>query len=474
VARRVRLKPPDGQAIAVAFAELRKSLEVEVGFEPEVLADAETSARSPRLPERDETSIPFLTIDPADSQDLDQALHLERRGDGYRVRYAIADVAAFVEPGGPMDAAAHERGQTLYAPDEDALLYPAPVSHGAASLLPDGVRPAVLWTFDLDSGGEPVATEVVRARVRSRRKLSYEHVQHALDDGSADEPLVLLREVGRLRQELEEARGGIDLQIPEQEVEHGRSGYELAFRTQLPVERWNAQLSLLTGQEAARLMLQAKVGIVRTLPRADEHAVARLRRTANALGVAWQDGGTFADFVRSLDPAEPAHKAVLAESTVLLRGSGYEAFDGSEPENAKHAGVGAPYTHATAPLRRLVDRYASEVCLAVHAGVEVPGWARTALPGLPETMERSARRAAQYEGGVVSAVEAAVLAKSVGDVFPAVVVEIDRDGEGGVVQLTEPAVTARTTGKRLPLGERLDVRLVEADVVKRLVRFEPA
>jgi hypothetical protein len=67
-----------------------------------------------------------------------------------------------------------------------------------------------------------------------------------------------------------------------------------------------------------------------------------------------------------------------------------------------------------------------------------------------------------------------VLAKSVGEVFPAVVVEIDRDGEGGVVQLTEPAVTARTTGERLPLGERLDVRLIEADVARRLVRFEPA
>jgi hypothetical protein len=66
-----------------------------------------------------------------------------------------------------------------------------------------------------------------------------------------------------------------------------------------------------------------------------------------------------------------------------------------------------------------------------------------------------------------------VLERSVGRVFPAVVVEIDRDGDGGTVQLKEPAVTARTTGKGLPLGERIDVRLAVADVVKRLVRFEP-
>lgn len=474
MARRVRLTPPDEAKIAAAFAELRESLGVVCDFPPDVLVEAEQAAGSPRLPERDETAIPFLTIDPPDSQDLDQALFLERRGGGFRVRYAIADVAAFVTPGGPMDVEAHARGQTLYAPDRDALLYPEAISHGAASLLPDGRRPAVLWTIDVDARGDVAAVHVGRALVRSRRKLSYEEVQQALDDGSADEPLALLREVGLLRRQLEEERGGVDLQIPEQEVARGRDGYELAFRTQLPVERWNAQISLLTGQAAARLMLDAKLGIVRTLPRADEEAVARLRRTAKALDVPWPDGASHADFIRSLDPARPKHQAVLVESTVLLRGSGYEAFDGAEPENAKHAGVGAPYAHATAPLRRLVDRYVNEVCLAVCAGDAVPGWVREALPALPEVMAQSGRRAAQYEGGVVSAVEAAVLERSVGDVFPAVVVEIDRDGDGGVVQLTDPAVTARVTGERLPLGERIRVRLAVADVGRRLVRFEPA
>jgi exoribonuclease R len=221
-------------------------------------------------------------------------------------------------------------------------------------------------------------------------------------------------------------------------------------------------------------MLDARVGIVRTLPRADEGAVARLRHTAAALDVPWPDELGHAEFMRTLDPADPRHQAVLLESTVLLRGSGYEAFDGAEPVQARHAGVGAPYAHATAPLRRLVDRYVSEICLAVHAGAEVPEWARAALPGLEETMRESNRRAAQYEGGVVSAVEAAVLERSVGRVFAAVVVEVDRDGDGGVVQLLDPAVTARATGKALPLGERIDVRLAVADVEQRLVRFEPA
>jgi len=470
--RRVRLTPPDAADVAAAFADLRASQEVELGFPEDVVADARASARSPRLPDRDETEVPFVTIDPPGAKDLDQALHLERRDGGYRVRYAIADVAAFVTPGGPMDREAHERGQTFYAPDANALLYPPELSEDAGSLLPEQARPALLWTMDLDAEGEGVAVDVSRALVRSRAQLDYAGVQRTIDDGSADEPLLLLRVVGLLRQEREARRGGIDLPIPDQEIELVDGGYRLAWRAQLPVEGWNAQLSLLTGQAAAELMLKAKVGVLRTLPKADEGALARLRRSAAALGVAWPEAMSHQEFVRTLDPAVPAHAAVLAETTVLFRGSGYAAFDGEPPAQAKHAGVGAAYAHATAPLRRLVDRYVGEVCVAACAGAEIPAWAREALPGLPETMERSSRRAQQYEGGIVSTVEAALLAGSVGRVFDAVVVEAD--GDDGVVQLTDPAVTARCEGADLPLGERVEVRLTLADVAERRVRFELA
>jgi exoribonuclease R len=209
---------------------------------------------------------------------------------------------------------------------------------------------------------------------------------------------------------------------------------------------------------------------VRTLPRADRGALARLRRTAKGLRVPWPPRTPYQEFVRGLDPTVPAHAAVLAETTVLFRGSGYASFDGEPPEHPLHNGVAAPYAHATAPLRRLVDRSVGEVCLAACAGTPVPEWARAALPALPETMRESGRRAGRYESGVVSIVEAAVLAPAVGRVFAAVVVETD--DRGGVVQLTEPAVTARCAGDRLPLGRRVEVRLVVADVAQRQVRFE--
>ncbi|MEO5634351.1 RNB domain-containing ribonuclease [Gaiella sp.] len=469
--RRLHLPRPDDAAIHAAFANLRDELDVSFDFSGPVLADAKAAVGAPRLPVVDETHIPFLTIDPPESRDLDQALHLERRGSGYRVRYAIADVAAFVTAAEPMDVEAHIRGQTLYAPDGNARLYPPTLSEDAGSLLPDEVRPALVWEMNLDATGEGTSANVRRALVRSRAKLDYASVQRSLDAGSAEEPLRLLREVGRLRQSREARRGGINLPIPDQVVEHDVDGYHLAFRALLPVEGWNAQISLLTGMAAANLMLGAGIGLLRTLPVAEKRDVERLRRTAKALGVEWSRAVPYAEFIRTLDATRAEQAAVLSESTLLLRGAGYLAFDGKAPTHAEHSGVASTYAHATAPLRRLADRYVGEVCVAVSAGKPVPEWVRAALPGLPETMARSNRRAQQYEGGIISVVEAAVLEPSVGRMFDAVVVDVDENDDAGTVQLQEPAVTARCEGKNLPLGERVVVRLEVADVAKRQVRF---
>jgi exoribonuclease R len=328
--------------------------------------------------------------------------------------------------------------------------------------------------MEVDETGEGTEVVVRRALVRSVEKLDYASVQRSLDDGTAHESLQLLREVGILRQEREARRGGINLPIPEQEVHKGPHGYVLRYRAPLPVEGWNAQISLMTGMGAAELMLGAGVGVLRTLPQADPGAVARLRRTAKALEIPWPEEVTYADLVRELDPRVAVHAAFVSESTVLLRGSGYLAFDGELPDQAVHAGVASTYAHATAPLRRLVDRYVGEVCVALSADAAVPDWVRSALPGLPETMDVSNRRAQQYESGIVSMVEAAVLEPSVGQTFEAVVVDIDESDGGGTVQLKEPAVTARCEGDDLPLGELVDVTLEVADVMKRLVRFARA
>ena len=462
----------DSPEIVAAFAELRRQLKVSLQFPAEVLGEAETAAHNPRLPNADETAIPFVTLDPAASMDLDQAFHIERRGDGYRVRYAIADVAAFVKPGGPMDVEAHERGETLYAPDENARLYPPAISEGAASLLPDQTRPAVVWTMDVDETGEGVDVNVRHALVRSRAKLDYVTSQQELDGGTADEQLRLLREVGLLRQQREVRRGGVSLAIPEQVITEDDGHYGLQFRAPLPVEGWNAQISLMTGMAAADLMLKGGVGLLRTVPLADPDRLQRLRLTARALNVEWPEDVPYPAFVRSLSPFIARQAALLLEAASLLRGSSYTWFEDVPPEQPTHSALASTYAHTTAPLRRLVDRYVGEACIALSDGREVPDWVREELPKLPEVMAKSGGRAGQYEAGIVSILEAALLEERVGETFDAIVVELHERRGGATIAIRQPSVVARCRGENLPLGGRIRARLDEVDVMRRLVRFE--
>jgi exoribonuclease R len=475
--RRVRLADRDNAGFAEGIRTIEDELGIVEDFPSDVLAAAQEAAANPRLPELDRTDIAFVTVDPPGAKDLDQALYLERRGDGYRVWYAIADVAAFVEPGGPVDVEAHRRGQTLYAPDHRVPLHPPVLSEGAASLLPDQVRPALLWSIDLDARAEAVKVDVVRARVRSRAQLDYPGVQDAIETGTADPSLNLLKEVGELRQERERERGGISLPLPEQEVVVGESGWTLRYREKLPVEDWNAQISLLTGMEAAELMLYGEEGIVRTLPPATDSALARLRRTALALGLSWGEDVDYPDFVRTLEPNSPAGAAMLNACTTLFRGAGYVAFDGGVPEQVEHGALASEYAHVTAPLRRLCDRYAGEVAVSLCAGSDIPAWVRARLRDLPKQMGASDRLAHTFDRAVLDLVEAGVLSTRVGETFEGVVTDVDdREPTRGIVVLRDPAVEAKVSGPSasLLLGHQVRVTLAQADLARRTVSFHLA
>ena len=465
------------QQMREGIAAIQQELELSASFPESVEAAAAEAAANPRLPDLDRTDIELVTIDPESARDLDQAMHIERSGDGYVVHYAIADVAAFVRPGDPVDVEANRRGETYYGADSKVPLHPTVLSEGASSLLPDQVRPALLWTIQVDDAGEGIDVQVERALVKSRAKLSYEGVQAEIDAGTASELVGLLKEVGELRLAREAARGGVSLPLPEQElVETGEGHWELEFRRMLPVESWNAQISLLTGMAAASLMVYARVGILRTLPPADPRDVKRLHRTARALGIDWPAEQLYPDFIRSLDPSRPTHAAMVVACTRLLRGAGYVTFNGELPEQAQHSALASEYAHVTAPLRRLVDRYAGEVCVALCAGTDVPDWVVSAMAELPDTMAGSGRRANQYENAVVDLCEAELLHDRVGERFAAVVVDLDeKDPRKGDITIQDPAVEAKVTGTAdLPLGEEVSVELVSADPRTRDVEFRLA
>ena len=235
----VRLAPTDAPIpgevlhdLMARFAAVRDELGLSPGYPADALAEAEQVAAAPSgLPERDETALPFFTIDPPGSLDLDQAMHLDRDGDGHRIRYAIADVPTFVRLGGALDRATRERGQTVYCPDVRVPLHPEVLSEAAASLLPDAVRPAFVWDLRLDGAGVLTSAQVHRAMVRSVERLDYAQVQAAVDAGTDDERFVLLKEVGERRIAQERARGGASLPMPEQQVTaRDGGGFTLEFR----------------------------------------------------------------------------------------------------------------------------------------------------------------------------------------------------------------------------------------------------
>ena len=178
--------------------------------------------------------------------------------------------------------------------------------------------------------------------------------------------------------------------------------------------------------------------------------------------------------MRSLDPATATGAALLVQAARVLRGAGYVGFrDGAVPEAATHAAVAAPYAHVTAPLRRLCDRAANEVVLALLAGAEVPEWAQAAVEVLPGVMAETGSREATYSRAALDLVEALVLRPAVGRRFSAVVVDVDDDGERAQVQLRDPAVVARArTRSRCAPGDEVDVLVRGADPVARRVELE--
>ncbi len=456
------------------FAPVRDEFGLPAQFPAAVLAEAEQALEAWRGADRvDATDLALVTIDPPGAKDLDQAMAVERRGRGFRVHYAIADLGVFVEPGGALDREVRRRGQTIYLPDGNVPLHPTVLSEGAASLLPGQVAPAALWTLDCDADGALTSAHVRRAVVRSQARFDYETVEAALRDGSAHPSLHALPDIGRLRRERAVRRGAVELQLPDQQVERdGDGGWRLALRPRIDVDAWNAEISLLTGMAAAEMMLTAGVGILRTLPDPENSAVKWLRRSARSLGIAWPRSASTAELLAGLDPDRPEALALFMDATRLLRGAGYTVFDGAAPELSTHAGIAAPYAHVTAPLRRLVDRFGAEICLALDAGEPCPDWVREALPELPGLMSGSDALAGKVEKACLDQVEAWVLADRVGQEFDAIVMR--SEGNAAEVFLTDPPVIAKCVGGNLPEGETVRVRLTQADAQARKVVFEPA
>ena len=467
----MRLAEAAPSPLVADFARIREQFDVHPEFPDDVEEAARAAAARP-LPadgRADLRDLAFFTVDPPGSMDLDQAMLLERlAGGGHCVRYAIADVGHFVDREGVIEAEAWRRGVTVYTPDLRCPLYPLAVGEGAASLLAEEDRPAVVFTVELDDRGTTTSASVGRALVRSRDQLDYAHL--------GGEREGILHEIAERRIALARERGAVALNAADQQVvpDPGSGcGYRLEWETRLPSEDWNAEISLLAGSVAAAAMLRHQVGLLRTMGGADPYRVEVLRHAAAALGVSWPAEASYEEFARDLRPTDAPRAALLEQARGVMGRAGYTAFSGEVPAEHVHAGLATSYAHTTAPLRRLADRYVLDLLVDLGAGRSPSPAAVATLARLPDTMEAAESRAGQVERAIVDDLEARLLEHRVGEEFDAAVVE--HDARGARLQIAEPPIRARLhSDRRFEPGTTLSVRLLAADPVGRSLRFAPA
>lgn len=451
---------PDN-ALGAGLAAIRQQFRIPSDFPPDVLAAAEAAAKRTPSQHVDRTALPFVTLDPATSTDLDQAFTIETAGSDLILRYAIADVAWFVSDGDPVDAEAWRRGTSIYLPDGKASLYPPILGEHAASLLPDGPRPAVIFAVRVAPDGAATLDGVERAIIHSRAKLAYDSVR----DSDVPDGFV---ELSRRVEAAEVQRGAVRVDPPEQEVASlGDGHYALQFRPRLVSEDRNAALSLATNLAVAAALQAHHTGLFRVMAGPDDAAIAKLRLTAAALGVDWPAERSIADLEKGLDPSVPRQAALMLAIRRAGDGARYVPYrDGVTPW---HAAMAATYAHATAPLRRLADRYVVRAALAIANGQAVPDAVSAAFEKLPDVMARADALSGQVDRAVIDLAEAVMLKPQIGTAFPAsVVATVDDHAQ---VQLRDVPVIARVVANGFAPGDAIALRLTAVDIDRRQIQF---
>lgn len=365
---------------------------VDPTYPPDVLAEAAAAERLAALDDPslvDLRQVPFVTVDSPDARDLDQALHLARDRDGFLLRYAVADASHFVGPGSALLQEALSRGASYYLPGLSVPMLPRSLSEGVISLNPGVDRRAVVFEIRLAADGACRSATLVRARVRSVRKLSYRQVQRLWDD-PAGSPLAtapfagslgLLRTIGELRLAEARRRHVVSYQRREVEIRLGgeRGGFTVLVRDRLPVEQCNEQVSLLCNVEGARMLLANRrrrhvQPVYRVHPAPSPEALERLERMVAAVSAArsldwrWRRdlGEPLADWVERLPRSgrmSGVARALERQALLANRRSTFETAPGP------HHGVGAPvYARFTAPMREVVGVFTHKEALEALAG----------------------------------------------------------------------------------------------------------
>jgi exoribonuclease-2 len=314
---------------------------------------------------------PAVSIDGPHTREIDDLLHVERGpSGGFRLAVHIADPAAYVEPGDPVDAEALARGLTHYMPDLRLPMIPAAISEGAASLSEGAERPALSFLVSLDAGGHVSGFEIARSIVRSAARLTYDGADRAIETG-AGEPAAMLRvlaEVADLREQVRATAGAVTIRSDEVDVHLTEDGVPELDRLAADslARRAVTEAMILTGEVAARFAAGARIPLIH-----------RRQAIAERLEVASNAG------------ADPVLRRRLRRA--LTR-----AETGLEPGPHDSLGLDA-YAQVSSPLRRFQD-LANHRQIAASLAGRAPCYDREALQRIAATTEQAeadARRAEQ-------------------------------------------------------------------------------
>jgi ribonuclease R len=487
------------------------ALEVEAGR----AADAAEASDRPR---RDLTELSTFTIDPVSARDFDDAISAQRQGDGVRVWVHIADVAAHVRPGLPLDLEARRRANSTYVPGAVEPMLPRALSEDACSLAPGVDRLAVTAEIELSPDGRPRGASFYRSRIRSDARLDYDQLDLVFAGrGSAPEnvaePLAVAREAAA---SLGEHRGTTSLEIDSKEPEFrfDAAGNVVGAHsvTQTESHRLIERLMILANEQVAQLLERKRVpAVYRVHAQPDSLRVERLIEQLQALGVPTPPLRQGVAPGQAGEVAAEASRLVLAEAT--RRGHGREAYTSLvlrslmqaqySDRNTGHAGLSSPvYCHFTSPIRRYPDLLVHRALLAtLGEGEEAPraadarevAWHSSECERESARIERDADdicaayllerelvgRGAEvaFEGEVSGTIRAgafAVFGGELGDVYEGFVPARTMGEERFELNETETALAGRESGTAVRLGDPISVRVTGVDAPRGKVDLELA
>jgi ribonuclease R len=394
VARKLRRGAEAGDIVLVSAREKNRSLRGEVtrvigsSQDPRnvyeaLFASIGTSRRFPRKVEeeaeavaarelgerRDLRHLSTVTIDGADAKDFDDAISVERVGDGYRLWVHIADVTHYVDPGGALDVQAAYRANSVYLPGTVAPMLPQRLSNEVCSLKPSAERAAVTVEIGISPDGDARSVRAYRSLIVSDARLTYDGVDAFLRGEEEVELPAMIEAAYDLSRTLKTRaarRGKLELGGREPEYEIDEEGIPTGARTRrsTPARELIEELMVLANESVAKVLRGKRGGVFRVHERPNAESLELLAQRLAAIGVEAQPSpenlGTIAQKAKS-----------DAVNYLILRSVPRALYS---PQPTGHYGLALEdYAHFTSPIRRYADVLVHRALLGDEAPLDLAG-----------------------------------------------------------------------------------------------------